>query len=221
MPELVMRPGISRRASVLALLALLPLSACGPAHPDPSLGPRPGGPEAVPLPTPPGEGVLAAHAELLRLEDRRDADEPTLRRLAADADPAIRARTALALGRLRARASAPLLLALLEDPDTSVAATAAFSLGQLGDSTHAAALAARMSSAAGQAPTVAAEAAYALGKVGGAEAQRALGAHLSSEDPADPSAPLATGSALLAIWRLPRLSSAQPIERWLQATDPE
>ncbi|HEU4452146.1 MAG TPA: HEAT repeat domain-containing protein, partial [Longimicrobium sp.] len=125
------------RRLLLALLLAVPLAGCAGAGAPPPGAPQPT-PAALDSVTP---DVLAAWADLLRLEDRREYDAPTLRRHAQASSPLVRRRAALALGRLRRPEGAPELLRLLADSDTSVAATAAFSLGQLGDSVHAAALA--------------------------------------------------------------------------------
>ena len=211
-----------RCAAALLALGMLGVG-CTAARPAPRMPPRAEGPSPVPLPVPvvPTEALLAAHAELLRLEDRREYDEEALTRLARDSSAAVRARTALAVGRLRVPAGAPLLLSLLTDADTAVAATAAFALGQMADSAFAGELAARLTAAVPQAPTVASEAAYALGKVGGAVAQEALRSLLAGAGPADSVVAPAAGAALLAIWKLPRLPALEPIARWLRSPDPE
>src|SRR5690606_3336063 len=160
----------------------------------------------------------AAHAELIRLEDRRELDLSRLQALASDTSSRIRARVAIALGRLRRAEGAPLLLRLLADRDTAVAASAAFALGQLGDSTHAAALAARLASGDSTTVTVGLEAAHALGKVGGSEARETLLALLDTLPIGGGRGRLA-GEALLAVWKTAPLPRLEPLERWLAAAD--
>jgi cyclophilin family peptidyl-prolyl cis-trans isomerase/HEAT repeat protein len=159
-------------------------------------------------------------ARLLRLEDRREFDSTTLAALAGDASPALRARTALALGRLRAGGGVPILRQLLTDRDSALAATAAFALGQVGDSTVASDLARTLAApVVDRRPTVAGEAAYALGKLHSAEARDSLAAFLVRAPLDAKGEPV--GSALLAIWRFPKPSTLEPITRWLTSGNAE
>ena len=195
-----------------ALLGALALAGCAP-----SLVPRGAGARTLS-----GEGEVAAAAELLRLEDRRELDLGVLQRVAASPNPELRRRAGLAVGRIRGEGGLPLLLRLLADPDTSVTATAAFSLGQLGDTTAVPALAAQMGrERASAVPTVTAEAAAALGKLRTERARRALDEFLWAvpTDSADVREPV--GAALLAAWRFPRGGDLAPIIRWTTAADPE
>lgn len=209
----------ARRLSALLVLGGLALiSACmtGATVPAP-----PPADARIAAPRAPSEALLAAHAELLRVEDRRELDLPLMQTLAADSSAAIRARVSLALGRLRRSEGAALLLHLLEDPDTSVAATAAFALGQMRDSTYAPALADRMMRSLAQGPTVAAEAAYALGKAEGSHARGALLSVLDSLPRDDASSGTVAASALLAVWRLAPLPTLQPVRQWISVPDAE
>ena len=212
-PLTALRP--VRSFAALALAGWL--VACGTMAPGGG-SPAPGPPATIP---PPSAELIEAHAVLLRLEDRRDADVATLQALAGDAAAPVRARTALALGRLRGPIAAALLPPLLGDPDTSVAATAAFALGFLADSTHADLLATRLDTAVGAgAVEVATEAAYALGRIGGATARAAL-ARLLAEEQAGALDPMVAASALLAIWRVEPQADVGLLTPWLAATDPE
>ena len=65
-------------------------------------------------------------------EISRDADSPALVSGVTDDDPRIRARAAVALGRIQDPGSAKPLAVLSDDPDPKVAAAALFALGQLG-----------------------------------------------------------------------------------------
>jgi cyclophilin family peptidyl-prolyl cis-trans isomerase/HEAT repeat protein len=76
-------------------------------------------------------------AWILRLEQQRvvldAAVGADLRRLATDADPGVRRRAVLALGRIGTDAGLAALTGALSDTDEGVRATAAFALGLLGD----------------------------------------------------------------------------------------
>ncbi|MEO8430416.1 MAG: peptidylprolyl isomerase [Acidobacteriota bacterium] len=91
----------------------------------------PGAPTTVPTAAPPVPAAplsgLQAEAALVELEDRRAFDEAALRAMAGSEDPATRARTALAAGRIGEPGAEPLLRTLLADPDPSVRAAAALS----------------------------------------------------------------------------------------------
>jgi cyclophilin family peptidyl-prolyl cis-trans isomerase/HEAT repeat protein len=71
---------------------------------------------------------LAAAATLLAAEDRRELGDDLLR-LTHDQDPAVRARAALAVGRVALPAGAARLMELMRDPDPRVRALAAFAAG--------------------------------------------------------------------------------------------
>jgi cyclophilin family peptidyl-prolyl cis-trans isomerase/HEAT repeat protein len=187
------------------LVVLLAGGACAPAAPG-----------SGPAPSPQG----AVAGSLLRLEDRREHDPATFASAAVAPESRVRARAALAAGRIRDPRALPLLLGLLADPDTAVAATAAFALGQLGDTAAVPALAAavRRGSAA---PTVASEAAYALGKLHVAAAREALVGVLVAGDPTSGLDAAAVGSALRAVWRHPGPVPVDAIAPWLRAADPE
>lgn len=118
---------------LLVALALAALPAAAAAAPEaPAPGPAPASASPVTEPAPPARigGVPADLAqamwqmELLRLEPG------AFSAWVADDEPAIRARAADALGRLRAEDSLIPLATLLDDPVTDVRAHAAFALGQ-------------------------------------------------------------------------------------------
>jgi cyclophilin family peptidyl-prolyl cis-trans isomerase len=108
------------RAAALVIAAAL----AGPVAASPRTVPRQGA--AV-------EEGLHVRALLLRAEDERDADAPGVRQALGAADPELRRRGALALGRIGDPASLPLLASLLSDPAPLVRHEAAFALGQVGD----------------------------------------------------------------------------------------
>ncbi|MCA9793572.1 MAG: peptidylprolyl isomerase [Candidatus Eremiobacteraeota bacterium] len=69
--------------------------------------------------------------EIEALEHSRRPPGPPLTTYLTDADPAVRARAVVALGRLQNPKGIPLLVKALEDPESSVREEAAFALGQL------------------------------------------------------------------------------------------
>ncbi|MDL2718594.1 MAG: peptidylprolyl isomerase [Acidobacteriota bacterium] len=136
---------------------------------------------------------LGGFAALLRMEDRRAYDPLLVGRAAVSPDPWLRAKTALAVGRLRDPAAAPYLPVLLVDPDASVRRAAAFGAGVSGDARIVRFLAAALGDSD---PETAANAAEALGKIGGKDATDALLGALGSRD-----GPRA--AAALAMFRAP------------------
>ena len=119
-------------------------------------------------------------ARILALEDRRVFDEAQLEPLAGDASPAVRQRTARALGRIRDGAALPLVRRLAADVDPSVRREAAFALGLLKGS-DAREVAEGM--LGDPDPSVAATAATALGWVGDAASLPRLRQMLASTAP--------------------------------------
>jgi cyclophilin family peptidyl-prolyl cis-trans isomerase/HEAT repeat protein len=147
--------------------------------------------------------------QLLSLEDRRQFDGAILLRAAQHPDAVVRARAAMAMGRIGDRAATVLLLPMLQDQDSMVRTETAFALGELGDPAAVPELAAL----AGRFPPNAQgelviEIVTALAKLGGPEAERALEGILdrhsaSSADRSD----RATATVLGEAWRLGRRSS--------------
>lgn len=101
-------------------------------------------------------------ARVLSVADARRADTAILHPAVRSPSATIRRAAVLAMGQVKATASAPLLRTLLFDADSSVAARAAFSLALLRDT---AAVGALDSALAGPWP-VAVQAAFALGEIG-------------------------------------------------------
>src|SRR5690606_33855928 len=106
-------------------------------------------------------------AELLRMEDRRIIDSVRVAGLLRHPRPAIRARAALAAGRVGDRRTTSLLIGTLGDTAVAVRTAAAFALGELGD-TSAAVISALSATALDGAPddSAAVEATAALGRLG-------------------------------------------------------
>jgi cyclophilin family peptidyl-prolyl cis-trans isomerase/HEAT repeat protein len=180
----------------------------------------PGG-RALSAPVPLTAEEQAVVADLMRIEDERSPAVGPVLEAAGSQSPAVRARAALSLGRLRAPAGRDILIEVLQDADTAVAATAAFALGQLGDSAAAPALSHVLDTAGPQRVTAAAEAAYALGKLRGVAAAGALASFLATTPIRSGAAPEPVSSALLATWRHPRPDDLGFITRWTAAPDPE
>ncbi|MBA2558221.1 MAG: HEAT repeat domain-containing protein, partial [Chloroflexi bacterium] len=154
------------------------------------------------------------------MEDSRTTSIQSVLAASSAESSAIRARSALTLGRLRSSEGRDALVSLLQDPDTAVAATAAFSLGQLGDTLVVPNLAVVMNGSGAPRWSVAAEAASALGKLGSAAAADALMGLLATQElGARAGEPVA--SALLATWRHPRPTDYGFITRWTASPDPE
>ena len=97
--------------------------------------------------------------------------------LAADADPRIRRRAALAIGRIGLAEGGALLQPLLADTDADVRQMAAFALGLLADKTAVSALTAALQDAS---PAVRGRAAEALGLIGDAGSAPAVGEMVST-----------------------------------------
>ncbi len=120
-----------RPAFLFALL--LALAGCTSTQTGPSL------PE-VPLPAQAAtvrlsDGLLERDDLQAIVERQTRRDTSALRTFLINDDPAVRARTALALGSVQDADAAPLVLRLLADPAPTVRADATFALGQSADST--------------------------------------------------------------------------------------
>jgi cyclophilin family peptidyl-prolyl cis-trans isomerase/HEAT repeat protein len=130
---------------------------------------------------------LHGFARLLAMEDRRAYDPLLAGRTASSPDPWLRAKTALAAGRLRDLDASPVIPPLLTDPEASVRRAAAFAAGLSGDGRLVPLLAKALTDPDA---TTAANAAEALGKLGGKDATDALLAILAA-----PEAPASTRAA--------------------------
>jgi cyclophilin family peptidyl-prolyl cis-trans isomerase/HEAT repeat protein len=165
---------VSAVALTAACAGTRPTAAPSPTpHPSertPAATPTPAPPRATPLPT----GV-DAEASLLELEDRRAFSEPLLAGLAASPDAALRARTALAIGRIGDLRGESVLVALLKDSAAEVRASAAFAAGIVPGGTLTGELSAHLSDPD---PAVGAAAARAISFLGRSEGESALVAAL-------------------------------------------
>jgi HEAT repeat protein/cyclophilin family peptidyl-prolyl cis-trans isomerase len=123
-----------------------------------------------PPPTPKGKKPLPA------VVVPPPTSSPDLAVLVRDAEPRIRRRAALAIGRLKDRAGTPLLAATLSDADPEVRSMAAFALGLVGDPSAEAALTPLLSDPVSH---VRGRAAEALGLIAAKEAAAAIGRMVS------------------------------------------
>jgi cyclophilin family peptidyl-prolyl cis-trans isomerase len=198
----------------------------------------------APPPAPPTVSFEEKLAWMLRLEDRRILrDEPPpapavpepkgrkpqvapappagpdLITLLTDAEPRVRRRAALAVGRVGLPAGVQPLAGLLADTDPEVRQMAAFALGLIG---HASAAAPLTQALADTAPLVRGRAAEALGQIGAKESSTAIGA-LAAElakhpavtgmAPDDETWPAAAEAEAfkLAVFALVRLGAYEPL----------
>jgi len=170
-------------------------------------------------PQPLGSADVTAIAELLRLEDTRQFDEPVLTRLLASAHPEVRRRAVVTVGRIPNERGVALLEPLTTGSDPEILATVAFAMGQIKDPTAVPWLGQTMNAWRVNADA-AFEAARALGKVrtpeGRAHLERFL---LSATD--SPIARTVVGEALLSLGRFTEPGSLEPIVRWVDVDDVE
>jgi cyclophilin family peptidyl-prolyl cis-trans isomerase/HEAT repeat protein len=130
-------------------------------------------------------------ARVLRAADRRIVDDD-LRSLAADSDPAVRARSALVLGQSGDVAAVSTVRAAVADPDAAVRAAAAFALGLIADGSTEESVESLAKDADGRVRAAAAE---ALGRLHAPSGGAAILALLADPDPGVRSA------AGLAAWK--------------------
>ncbi len=176
--------------------------------------PRPAEPIPAPSPVPAPAAAMASLEEaepaLVALEDRRSFDGPTLEAAASSPEAAVRARGALAAGRIGDERAAGTLSRLLTDASPEVRESAAFATGILGDP----GLTTRLVPLLGDPDDrVAGRAAWSLGFLEQPEGQEALLESL-------PGAAAGRRPALLfALWRFPTPPVAAALAPY--AADPE
>ncbi len=170
--------------------------ACALAGADGALAPRAvgaaGSAVAAATARPATTPAMALRAIAIAEDERRWADGE-LGRYLADADPAVRARAALAVGRLQDSTSVGALVPRLDDAAAEVRREAVFALGQIGHRSARGALEARLSDRDPETVELAIE---ALGKLGDHASTPAVARFL-----ADPSAARREAAAV-ALWRL-------------------
>ena len=188
---------------LLALAAICVLSACAVDATLAAGTKRPAdhashGAPAPPAPAPDhaSRGAAAPNSAWRAIaiaEDRRDGRDPALLRGLADPDPALRARAALAIGRLQDSTLVAPLLPLLADTSARVRHEAIFALGQIGHRSAREALEKLLPNSDPDAADLAIE---ALGKLGQKASTPVVVRAL--DDPA----PRLRGEAAVALWRL-------------------
>jgi cyclophilin family peptidyl-prolyl cis-trans isomerase/HEAT repeat protein len=169
-----------------------------------------------PPPPPPPEPVVRGRAPKVA-----PAPPPTgdLVALIADADPRIRRRAAIAIGRVGLTEGAAPLVGLLNDTDLDVKQAAAFALGLIGDASATAPLVQALSDPA---PLVRGRAAEALGLIGAKDSASAVGAlaaeyarhqSVTSREPDDQASPVPPEAQAftLATFALVRLGAWEPL----------
>ena len=190
-----------------------------PADRAPAPAPTPAAePEATPTPAPTPAPVRAfaslAEAEpaLVSLEDRRAFEAPTLDGAASSRDAAVRARAALALGRIGdGRASVP-LRRLVSDGSPGVRANAAFAAAILGDPAMADALYPLL---ADSDAAVASRAAWAIGFLAPAGGEQALVAALPAA-----ATPSLRSALLRGLWRFSTPAARNAAQPYLTDANP-
>jgi cyclophilin family peptidyl-prolyl cis-trans isomerase/HEAT repeat protein len=192
-----------RHRAVGPLLALALLGGCGPKMPAAVRSPLPPGPGGRPvvgapanaqptismLPEPPA----AAARAIAIAEDQRRYGDGELKRFLADTIRAVRARAALAVGRLQDSTTVPDLLPLLGDPSPEVRREAVFALGQIGHRSARLPLEAKLNDDDAETVDLAIE---ALGKLGDKSSTGLIAGFLRS------GSPRLRGEAAVALWRL-------------------
>jgi HEAT repeat protein/cyclophilin family peptidyl-prolyl cis-trans isomerase len=196
------------RCRVFPAIGLLALVVLSPGCPKP---------EPVPVEPPPELDM----ARVLKLEDERSLGEGELVSHLTDADDLVRARAALAIGRIGGFHASAQLAPLLSDPSPHVRATAAFSLGMLEGAIGSDAVAALTEALADAEPRVRGRAAEALARLQGPEAAETIGAALAAQvpkggEPYEWNDPISASSIMLphmdlrlGLFALSRLSSAE------------
>jgi cyclophilin family peptidyl-prolyl cis-trans isomerase/HEAT repeat protein len=155
---------------------------------------------ATPTPIPAYAALSEAEPALVWAEDRRAYDAPILSAAAASARPDVRARGALALGRIGDGRAVEPLRQLLGDASPAVREQAAFAAGILGEAALDAALAPLLEDPD---PAVAARAAWSVGILGSAGGAQALASAVGRATVAERRAALLRG-----LWRFADANAA-------------
>ena len=156
-------------------------------------------------------GAVAPMRAIAIAEDQRRWTDGELRGYLSHAQPAVRARAALAVGRLQDTTSVSALVPLLGDGVPAVRREAAFALGQIG---HRSARAALEGALADRDPETVVLAIEALGKLQDKAATPKLVPLLSSPSPR------VRGAVAVAFWRLADSAAVAPLIEHLRERDP-
>jgi len=151
-------------------------------------------------------------SEIAIAEDERRWPDGVLAGYLRDRDPRVRARAALAVGRLQDSSSVTALLPLCVDPDAGVRREAVFALGQIGHRSAGDSLAARLQDRDPETVDLAIE---ALGKLADKRWTPRVAALLT-----DPS-PRLRGEAAVALWRLADSTALDALVAAAAERDPE
>jgi cyclophilin family peptidyl-prolyl cis-trans isomerase/HEAT repeat protein len=190
-----------------AVLGAAALVRCGSSPVTPGAPPPP----TAPLRT--FASSVEVEAALLELEDRRAFDASILESAVRSNDPAVRARGAVALGRIGDRRGRPLLVLLLSDRDPEVQRSAAFGSQIFGDPTITAELIPLL---ANRDASVVAVAARAVGFLSRGDGQDAL---VAAADGAASPEPRAT--ILRSLWRFSAPATEQAALKFANDPDPK
>src|SRR5262245_19497625 len=151
-----------------------------------------------------------ARAIAIAEDERRFA--PELKKYLGDPDPTVRARAALAVGRLQDSTTVPIVSAMLSDTRPEVRREAVFALGQIGHRSARAALEARLTDGD---PEVVLLAVEALGKLGDKAATPKVTPLLGA------TSVRLRATAAVALWRLADSTALQPLIAHHDDPDPE
>jgi cyclophilin family peptidyl-prolyl cis-trans isomerase len=157
------------------------------------------------------EAPPEAERAIVLAENERHWDQDLRSRLAAP-EPAVRARAALAVGRLQDSTAVEALRPLLDDAETEVRREAVFALGQIGHRSAREALEGRLHDRDPQVVQLAIE---ALGKLGEQAATAKVIGFLAHASPA------LRGEAAVALWRLADSTALEPLLARHADPDPE
>src|SRR5437773_2607261 len=185
----------ARRALLFALTVAAAASTAAPAGAKPKAVPPPVAPAAAePVPSPAHQDSVAGDlAAIARAEDRRDWADGTLRRGLHHADPVVRQRAALAVGRLQDSTTVEDLVPLLSDAVPDVRREAVFALGQIQHAAARAPLEQQLESPDLETKALAVE---SLGKLGQKASTRRVALFLRD------ASPVLRREAAVALWRL-------------------
>ena len=180
---------VPRAAGLALLLLLAPLHAARAADPP-----------------------AAAFQRIAIAEDERRWSDGELRGFLTDARPEVRARAALAVGRLQDSTSVSALLPLLADASVEVKREAVFALGQIGHRSAATPLLAKLNDPD---PETSIRAIEALGKLGDKATTARVAQFLANASAAK------RGAAAVALWRLADSTALEDLAAHHRDPDPE
>ncbi len=196
----------TRGLAALVIAAGLEFGCAGP-NPPPNVPPA----AATPPETPAAAHLVLSEERFLELEDRRAFDGPLLEAAAADSRAQVRARAALAAGRIGDERAVSMLRRLLRDASPEVRGSAAFASGILAEPELVAALEPLLADADA---SVAARAAWSLSALETPAAQDALVVAIPRASP-DRRAAL-----VRALWRYPTAAAAESARPFAADADP-